>query len=376
MVNMDVLVVYSAGVALSASVPDSISLTPFSSSSPQVNYNLSYAYFLNYCKKLNLKAAFTTSSDVTGPGSCSHYWTLSGKSWVKHDQELHASHIFDKISPVSSTRAAERALLFSDDSTNPFNDQELFALFFDKFRSYKQLSQFCLPTVAIRSPALGDVKAAISRLELLKHQHSLVTDFGSSLVLKDRFGAGGNHVYQIKDDAVEKVYAIMKQNPNIKFVLQPFLPFEHGYAYNQRETATDIRLIYHHDELLQSYVRMAKTDDFRCNQHQGGDIAYVQADDIPDSVHLAARNIMDIIDKPNSLFTLDFIISNGGNVFFLEGNIGPGINWDINEKTDTYMAKQLIRSIVGELERRVRGSNIERQLRSDRDVVFDHGVLL
>ncbi|KKU45620.1 MAG: hypothetical protein UX63_C0003G0046 [Microgenomates group bacterium GW2011_GWB1_46_7] len=63
-VKLDVLVVYSASVAQSASVSDSQSIHPFLINSRRSNYNLSYAYFLDTCQKNGLTAGFTTSADI------------------------------------------------------------------------------------------------------------------------------------------------------------------------------------------------------------------------------------------------------------------------------------------------------------------------
>jgi len=49
----------------------------------------------------------------------------------------------------------------------------------------------------------------------------------------------------------------------------------------------------------------------------------------------------------------DFVISNSGNIYFLEGNIGPGITWDTTDLIDTQKAQQLIRSIVQVMAKRV-----------------------
>lgn len=46
------------------------------------------------------------------------------------------------------------------------------------------------------------------------------------------------------------------------------------------------------------------------------------------------------------------VISDNGNVYFLEGNINPGIYWGENEKKDEVMTKIVIRLIVKEMVRR------------------------
>jgi hypothetical protein len=351
--DLDVLVVYSATVAQSASVSQAQSTTPFLFGSNQDAYNLTYAYFLSECKKQGLKAGFASSVDVIGPGRCKHYWTYSRGQWKKHSHEATADHIFDKLSPVNVVRSAQRELLLSDTDIQPFNDVGLFKTFFDKLRTYKKLPTYTIPTVGIQSSSLVQIQKSIQNLKELIHAHAHSIDFSNDFVLKDRFGAGGNFVYKINAKGAVRIASIMQKFPRRRFVLQPFLRFDEGYAYKNNVTATDIRLIFHHNLLLQSYIRMAKPHDFRCNVHQGGQIVYVKPDEVPEILASFSEQILAEINKPHSLFALDFAISNSGNTYLIEGNIGPGINWSPLDKMDERKAKQLIQSIVLELATRV-----------------------
>lgn len=346
--DLDVLVVYSASTALSSSVANDLSMHPFLINSRQSNYNLSYAYFLESCKKVGLKAGFTTSADVIGPGLCSSYWTAQGTSWTKVLSQAYSPQIFDKISPSSRVRAHERNLLFLDDAVQPFNDKILFSIFYDKLSTYATLPHFGIPTVSVQSSTASTIKKALSTLKKLKDSHPFKDDFSSKIVLKDRYGAGGNFVFKVEKNFVLRIQSLMRENNKIKFVIQPFLAFEAGYTYKGNKTATDIRLIYHHDTLLQCYVRMAKKRDFRCNEHQGGQLEYVTIKDIPSNVLEISEKIVVKLNKPNSLYALDFVVSNSGRAYFLEGNIGPGIDWDSSKKMNEKKSKQLIRSIVAE----------------------------
>jgi glutathione synthase/RimK-type ligase-like ATP-grasp enzyme len=350
---LDVLVVYSAAQAVSASVEDTHSKHPFLLSSQQSNYNLSYAYLLQACQKNGLKVGLTTSADVIGPGKCKNYWTFLAGNWNKVGNNAQSVHIFDKVSPMSATRTAEIKLLLSDSTVIPFNDVELFALFCDKLLTYKKLAEFTIPTANLGSKKIIDINKSIQRLTALVKKHPFAQDFSAQIVLKDRFGAGGNHVYKITRNYASQIRKILVNNPEVKFVIQPFLAFDKGFIFQGQQTSTDLRLIFHHNKLLQSYIRMAKPDDFRCNEHQGGELVYVNSAEIPAKVHELAKKMFTKINKPDSLFALDFIISNSGRPYFIEGNIGPGIDWDITKKFNEKMSKQLIRSIVGELTNRV-----------------------
>ncbi len=344
--NLDVLVVYSGGIALSASVADSFSNHPFLIRSPRGHYNLSYQYMLELCSRYDIRAGFTSSVDVIGPGKCKYYWTSDGKTWDKALSPAKANHVFMKLSPRSPKRKQERSLLLSSKNVQTFNNQLLAETFFDKLLTYERLPEYAIPTVAILSSTSKDIASACDKLKRLIQQHPFAVDFGDSFVLKDRYGAGGNYVYLIEGNSQQQIKHYCQDNPNISFVLQPFLPFDNGFSFRSKTAPTDIRLIYHHNRLFQSYIRMAQDNDFRCNEHQGGKLIYVTRGDIPRRVLEIGRKIVTKIDKPRSLFALDFVVSNTGHVYFIEGNIGPGIDWDQKNRVNEVMSKQLIHQIV------------------------------
>ncbi|MFH1967270.1 MAG: YheC/YheD family protein [Patescibacteria group bacterium] len=358
-INLDVLVVYSSSLATSASVTDSYSKHPFLLDSEQANYNLSYAYFLEYCKENKLTAGLTTSADVIGPGSCDNFWQFQFGQWSKVEKKAQSHQIFDKFFPNSPARVIKRKLLLSGKLIEPFNDKQLFATFFDKLLTYQQLPSYTIPTVGIVSSKISDIKKSLSKLRSLIRLHSNCQDFQKDIVLKDRFGAGGNYVYEINKDFSHEIQTIMKANPEVQFVVQPFLSFDTGFAYQKNQTATDIRLIFQHNKLIQCYFRMAKLGDFRCNLHQGGQLIYVTPDDIPKIIQTIAKEIVQKIDKPESLYALDFVISNSGHVYLIEGNIGPGIDWDSSQISDEQMSKKLIHRIIKEFASRIKRSRVK-----------------
>ena len=49
----------------------------------------------------------------------------------------------------------------------------------------------------------------------------------------------------------------------------------------------------------------------------------------------------------------DFIISNNGNIYLLEGNTGPGLDWNLLIRENEIEGQKLIRMIVKELVGRV-----------------------
>ena len=42
-------------------------------------------------------------------------------------------------------------------------------------------------------------------------------------------------------------------------------------------------------------------------------------------------------------------MTNAGTPYLIEGNTGPGLSWDVNNKADVFKSKKLIRGIVDQL---------------------------
>lgn len=349
LIPFDVLIVYASSLAVSASNMTSPSPTPFRQNSDNATYNTVYSYFLKICRRFGLKAAFTTSADIVGPGSCRSFWKFSQNKWAKINKPCYSTLIFDKFSPTSARTLSRRQLLFSSSLIKPFNDPTLFNLFFDKLSTYQKLSNVAIPTISVKDATLDSITTACTSLTKTMRQHSNQLDFTDDIIMKDRFGAGGRHVYKFNSGRSEAMLAVMTCHPRISFIIQPFAKFDQGFSYQNCQSATDIRLIYLGGKVIQSYIRVAQNGDFRCNEHQGGTLTYLSLDNIPQSLVAKSNTIAAILNKSCSLYALDFIISNNGNTYLLEGNTGPGLDWNMSLKKNTAEAKKLIRLVVSAL---------------------------
>ena len=356
----DVMVVYSNLIAMSANNLNYTGRWPFPTISNRSNYNLSYAYFLAACRRAKLTAAFSTSADIIGPGQCKSYWLYQQKTWTKVRQRGTAQQIFDKISPVTRKKKLEWEELFASSEIEPFNNLSLVALFMDKYQTYKKLARYSFPTVALTDTSFIGIRKAVSKLRKLTAGTLVKTDYTDAIVMKDRFGAGGNNIFRITKNVNGEIKRLCQENKEVSFVLQPYLRFKKGYHYRNYTQATDIRLIYQNGIIIQTYIRMAKANDFRCNLHQGGKLIYVDIEAIPNPVIAMAEKIVEELGYKRSLFTLDFIVSDSGRVYFIEGNMGPGINWDLTNIKDEQMSKKLIVGIVEEIAFRVKRQKRER----------------
>ena len=345
----DVLIVYSDKLATSSNSLSEDVIAPFAKGSDIESYNIVYGYFLKTCQRFNLKAAFTTSADIVGAGKCQSYWLFENGTWVKVRKPAFSKLIFDKFSPTNKRIKTCRKSLFSSSRIRPFNSPYLFNLCFDKQKTYNKLHKFSIPTTTIKDCTKKSITEACKmlreKIDKLPHKE----DFSDEIIMKDRFGAGGRNVYKFKTNKVNKMLMTAKKHKNISFIIQPFAKFDKGFSYQNFLVSTDIRLIYFGKRIVQTYIRMAKRGDFRCNEHQGGLLKYIPKNKVSSKIVTVAKAITKVLNQRASLFALDFIISNNGNVYLLEANTGPGLDWNLSIKENEIEAKKLIRIIVKEL---------------------------
>jgi len=332
--------------------------SPFSARGRLDVYNDSYGYFLLECKKRGLKAAFVSSADIIGPGLFQSYWTFD-KKWKRNYGQAYADLIFDKYSPATVYQKKKMARLISTKSVNIFNNQKLKDIFRDKLNTYQNFDRCTIPTVSIKDFSKHKIFSAKRKLDKLSGAHKYKADFGEKYILKDQKGASGRKIYQIDFEHLKFIdiwrqYKIDKKNKTgFSYVLQSFINCDRGFVIGKYAGLIDLRVIVLNNEIIQTYLRIAQKGSFLCNEHQGGELVYITKSDIPsDVLKMAGKIIRQIKLKLNAkhcLYALDFIRSNNGNLYFIEGNSNPGLDWDHRKKINEIKTKKLIRLIVGEL---------------------------
>jgi hypothetical protein len=345
----DVLIVYSNLIAASASSDDSSIIRPFFGH--RENYNDSYQYFLETCKQMNLNGALTTSEDFRD-GKFTCYWIFANNKWHKINKPCESKLIFDKFSPRTSLNRKNRTSLFADSSIKPFTSPELLELFFDKQKTYKQLKDFTMPTVPIFSEK--SIPAQIDNLNALISVHPGKKDFSTHFIMKDRYGSGGNGIFKIKSkNHIQEIQTVLSENKDTKFIVQPFVKFKKGYSYKKYSGYIDLRIVYLDGKAIQTYIRVASKKNFRCNEHQGGRLEYISLRELPDNILELSNHISQVLNKKDSLYALDFIVSDRGNVYMLEGNTGPGLDWNLSLKKNERKSKELIRLVISNIYRKI-----------------------
>lgn len=348
-IYFDVLIVYNEKLSESASDNSINNQTPFSKEFGNESYNVVYGCFLEVCKKFKLKVALTSSVDIVGPGLCRSFWSFENKKWIKSVLECSSNLIFDKFAPTNPGIKSRRNLLFSSNKVKPFNDSFLFELFFDKQKTYEKLAEYSIPTVSLEGNTLVSINKVCKELAILSKKHTGSKDFSTDIVMKDKFGAGGENVYKFSVNESENILKTVIKNADVSFIIQPFVKFDQGFSYHNAPATTDIRFVYLGGKIVQSYIRIAKTGDFRCNEHLGGSLTYLPLTEIPEKLVTKANLIAKVLKQKSSLYALDFVISNNGNVYLLEGNTMPGLDWNMALKDNEIKAKKLIELVVKEM---------------------------
>ncbi len=356
--KFDVMVVYSETIAKSARDAQYKGRSPFPRTGKYGEYNDSYSYLLSRCKKNGMKAAFTTSRDIVGPGLFQSYWTYDSK-WKKHPGNASSAVLFDKFTPSTIAQQHRLELMTSKKSVYTFSNKEMKNVFVNKLNTYTYFKEYAIPTVAVATPSRQTIAQAKQSLDTLLDHHQYEMDVDDGYILKDRTGSCGYKIYKVDFDTVGsedimKYYAHDKKEKKLlSYVLQPFIECTQGFHFENYSGLIDLRLIFLNQKIVQAYIRIAQDGNFKCNEHQGGDLVYIPMSAIPRTVRTMSKQITrklhSIVDLKHSLFALDFIQSNDGNLYFIEGNTNPGIDWDHGKKINEVKSKELIDIIVREL---------------------------
>jgi len=351
------MVIYSAYNPNNATSKEDLGKFPFSSEGDGI-YNDSYAYFLLKCKEMGLTAAFATSEDIIGPGLFQNFWTYDTK-WIKNQGKAYAEVFFDKFTPNTIEQESQLQLLTSSESIYMFNNRKLTALFQNKLDTFNYFTEFAIPTVEIADPSEQEMLVAKTTLDKLLDKHRHGADFTEGYIIKDITGAGGFNIHKVAFDTlgfkeIVKNHTLgEKDKEGLSYILQPFINCDNGFAFEEHNWPIDIRVIILWTKIIQTYIRIAEEGKFECNIHQGGRLFYISQETMPPEVLDMSKKIVEILDTKinlkHSLYALDFMQSNDGNVYFIEGNDTPGIIWEHKNTMDEAKSKELIDIIIGEL---------------------------
>jgi len=307
---------------------------------------------------MGISAAFATSKDIIGPGLFQGFWTYD-KEWIRNSSKAYSRIFFDKFTPRSIKQKNKLKLLTSSKSIYMFNNKKIKDIFQNKINTYKHFKEFAIPTVEITNLLKRKIVLAKTKLDKLLKKHRYRVDFNDSYIIKDKTGAGGFKIYKVDFDKfgfkeIMKQYELDKKDKKIlSYIVQPFINCNKGFSFGKYCGLIDLRLILLNHKIVQTYIRIAKKGKFECNEHQGGNLVYMPIKIIPKDVLTMTRKIIKKLDAKlnlkHSLYALDFMRSNNGNLYFIEGNTNPGIDWNHRKKINEIKSKELINLIVNEL---------------------------
>lgn len=359
--TFDLIVVYSSSIAKSAGDDFYSEEMPFPAKGRRKIYNDSYSYLLAKCAAVGLSAAFVTSDDIIGPGQFQSYWTFQ-KHWMKNPGRARSRVIFQKFSPSTKRQKKQMELLSDSKSVYLFNVPKLKNIFQDKLNTYKLFKEFAIPTIELKDLSAGTIAAAKKKLDALLQTRKYKNDITDSYIIKDKTGSGGYKIYKVRfngqrmigDDEIARQLKLDKNKKRLSaYIMQPFISCLNGFDFKDHSGLIDLRVIVLNKDIIQTYIRIAKKGNFKCNEHQGGNLVYMPISSIPENVVTMAHEIIEKLNSElnlkHSLYTLDFIQSTNGNLYFIEGNDGPGLDWDHAKKINERKSKELIDAIVNEL---------------------------
>ncbi|MDP3970582.1 MAG: hypothetical protein Q8P90_02685 [bacterium] len=337
----DVIIVYDGLIAEGASDKSYRGRTPFSRTGDYFDYNKSYEYFLLYCSKLGLKAAFASTVDINEYGLFKAVWIFN-KKWQRLHEIVEAKIVFDKFSNFDTYNAKYDTKLKNNiHGITYFHHPAIRSLFDNKIKTYNTFSKFSIPTAKINVHSSFTIASAKKILNAQIQKHTNTADFTELFVLKDQYGSGGLNVFKVK--SVEEVLKIGKNDQKISYILQPLI-LATGFSFVNYKGYIDLRVIVCDGIITDCYIRIAKSGEFRANASRGGNVAYIPVKEIPKDVVKMSKSINAMLSEQDGFYALDFIKSNTGNLYFIEGNITPGLTW-FNKK-DEIQVKQLMRNII------------------------------
>ncbi len=349
--EFDAVIVYDGFIAEGASDTEYTEQSPFSKNGGHYSYNECYEYFLGYCKTIGLRAAFVSTYDITDSGKFSAVWVYN-KKWQLINKTASTKIIFDKFSNLETYNAKFNTKLRSNNNEYIFfHNQRIREVFDNKLKTYKTFTEFAIPTVKISVESGVGIIAAKEKLHNKMIVHEYPGDFTDSYVLKDQYGAGGANVFKVTNDT--KLQSIGNRDISILYILQPLITAS-GFKFSKLRGNIDLRVIVCSGKITQCYIRIPKPGEFKANASSGSTVVYVPLTNIPKGVLRMAKNINDQLPVNDGFYALDFIKSSTGHIYFIKGNITPGLIW-FNDEDEVY-AKELMRLIIDNLALRI--SNI------------------
>lgn len=260
-------------------------------------YVESYAAFTKFCAERGMDVVIVRGADsYQGTMTFSHGWRFEGDELVDVPGPLTVDLIYNK--ELAHTLV-----------TNPgdlvINDPVFDTIARNKWLTYQAFSELMPKTYQITAHNWREVFASIPT---------------EKVVLKPEAGTEARGII-IGDKSTIDGASLDLSEP---YIAQPFIDSSAGIP-NLCEGLHDLRIIVFGGTPALAFLRLPKAGSLVSNLSQGGHAKVVELSAVPPAVLDAVQRIDDYYkDYPTRIYTADFFMEGGKNVYLIETNTRPG----------------------------------------------------
>ncbi len=309
-------------------------------------FNQSYDHFLRCSEKKGMEIIIAHYKDYSmATGHIRDGWKLTQGYWEKAG-ETPVEFVYDKFPATDKkTRAIKENLV--ERGIGIFNDPDLEKLFKDKAATHELFPDLVPYTLAVNGTH-DEMMAVIEELRNKKEMHSDLDT--NKIIAKPRYGHGGKGITSITGTD----YDDLKRIENQEYIVQPFLETSDGIPELGIPGRHDLRVIVADREIRQAYLRMPPKDGHISSMDFGGDIQYVDIEQIPPCFLDVVRTVdNELIHCEHELYCIDMALGKSGKVWVYELNGKPGQVWDPSNSEDIKQTQKLQEIILDTLAKAV-----------------------
>lgn len=269
--------------------------------------NRDYQEYSEIAREKNVEL-FYAHYDWYMDGSLKKAFRWDGSEWEKVEN-VEIDGAFDKFPYSEETESVKKQI---NSELAVVNDFELEKFCKDKLRSAEEF------------PDLFPDTASEEFIEDMIEEHGKV-------VVKPRFGYGGNDIHIVGSDED------LELEEDVEYIVQKFVEASEIPLPGVSGRQHDLRIVFVNNDPVYTYVRVPESDEGVSNVAKDGSIAYINLEDIPEDVMDSAMKVSERLEgyRP-CLFSVDFIISEGGRPYILELNSKPGMYFSDSEGEEKY----------------------------------------
>jgi glutathione synthase/RimK-type ligase-like ATP-grasp enzyme len=288
------------------------------------DYQYSYEYFYNLCKKKGIQMYRASYEWYDYQKHIfKHAWIYEGAGlkWKKVNN-IKPDLIYDKTKARMEVYFKKELI----EEHYPFiNDLNFTRIIDDKFITSLLFSQWSKKSWLIRNT--DDIKKIIPYIKSKK------------IVLKPLSDSGGKGIYIIDKNKIGSLKPLKKI-----YLAQEFIDSSKGVPGVSKKMH-DLRLVFINNKLIYSYIREPQKGSYLANLAQGGTLSIVPKDKLPKSLQPIIKHSNEIFStfEPR-IYSIDFMFDEKKRPWIVELNSMPGLFFTPEEKPYMIeMYKELLR---------------------------------